>query len=192
MKQTFLFSLFSILGFYADAQKYIVTPNGLVNADDTTKRYVVIYIDSLSAKELYKRSYKFIGQTWKNPEIAKDGKKEGEYLYVRIFAKNALTAKGSFGIKFNLDLRYSLHLNFKDDKIKYEIVDLEMNDISPYSEDTPFYIKSNSALSRSIFDKDGTLIEKQKSVKKQLENYFNNQITELKDQLIAASSKVDF
>ena len=191
MKQSFLFCLSCLLYLNSFSQKLIATPKGLMNADDTTKRYVVIRVDSLSAMELYKRSARFIEQNWKNPEAAREGK-EGEWLRVKIYAKNAIVAKGSFGLKFNLDLNYHIRLDFKDGKVKYEILDLEMNNISPYGEDAPFFIQSNTALTRSIYNKDGILIEKEKAAKKQLEDYFNNQITELKVSLIAPSSKTDF
>jgi hypothetical protein len=191
MKPSIFLFLFIILCLSSFSQKLLVAPGGLVNADDTAKHYVVIRIDSLSAMELYKRSARFVEQNWKNPETAREGK-EGEWLRVKIYAKNSIVAKGSFGLKFNLDFNYHLHLDFKDGKVKYEITDLDMNNNSPYEDDGPFYIQSNSTLNRSIFNKDGVLIDKQKPAKKQLENYFNNQITELKVSLIAPSSKTDF
>jgi hypothetical protein len=191
MKWSFLFSLFTLLSLVSYSQKFVVAPAGLVNADDTSKHYLVIRIDSLPAKELYNRSARFIDQNWKNPETPKEVK-PGEWIRVKVYAKNAIVAKGSFGLKYNLDLRYRLYLNFKDGKVKYEIADLEMNNNSPYEDDGPFYIQSNSTLNRSIYNKVGILIEKEKAAKNQLENYFNNQVTELKVALIAPASKTDF
>jgi hypothetical protein len=191
MKQLFLVSLFGIFCLQAFSQRLNVTPAGLVNADDTSKHYVVIRIDSLSAKELYDGSVRFVQRNWKSPEMPVEGK-EGDWMMVKIYAKNAIVAKGSFGLKFNLDLKYHLRLDFKDGKIKYQVQDLEMNNMSPYGEDAPFLIQSNSALTRSIYNKDGVLIEKEKAAKNQLENYFNNQITELRASMVITSSKADF
>jgi hypothetical protein len=191
MKQLFLCSLLSLVCSFSFSQKLVVAPGGLVNAEDTSKHYVVLRIDSSSAMDLYNRSLRFVEQEWKNAELQKEGK-AGEWLLAKIYAKNAIVAKGSFGLKFNLDLNYRIRLDFKDGKVKYEILDLQMNNISPYGEDAPFLIQSNSTLTRSIYNKNGLLIEKEKTAKKQLEDYFNNQITELKGALTPPSSKTDF
>ncbi len=191
MKRTLLLSLFIMSGLSSFPQKFIVEAAGLVNADDTSKHYLVIRIDSLSVVELYNRSVRYVEQNWKDPEMQKE-EKGGEWLLVKIHAKNAIVAKGSFGLKFNLDLNYRLRLDFKDGKVKYQILDLEMNNISPYGEDAPFLIQSNTTLTRSIYNKEGVLIEKEKAAKKQLEDYFNNQIMQLKLSLMVTSSKTDF
>jgi hypothetical protein len=188
-----VFFLVSLL-FAASAfsQRVKVTPDGLVNADDMSKHYVVIRFDSVTAKELFERSYRYIEHSGKNPDIISINKKEPEFIHVKTYKKNAVPAKGSLGIKFYISLHYTLNLDFKDNKIKYEIVDLEMTNINSNGDDTPFYFKSLDGLAWSFYNKEGVPVEKQNTARELLENYFNNQIMDLKSSILAVSSKTDF
>jgi hypothetical protein len=191
MKSLFFFaSLFITVSTFS--QRLKVTPDGLLNADDPSKHYVVIHFDSVTANDLFARSYSYVEHSGKSPDITQVTKKEAEYIHVKISKKNAVQAKGSLGIKFYISLHYILNLDFKDNKIKYEITELEMTNLNTNGEDTPFYFKNTDGLSWSFYNKDGTPVEKENMAREQLENYFNNQIMDLKSSILSVSSKTDF
>ena len=187
-----LFLAFILISLNSVAQKFKVTPDGLVNAEDSLKHFVVLRFDSLSAAELFARSLNCIEQVWKNTDLLNMERKEGEYLVEKVRTKNTLIARGSFTIKIYVNLSYTLKLNFKNSKIKYEIADLEMSSKNSYGEGTPFYFKSTDGVEWSFFTKEGVPVEKQQKALRQLENYFNNQLTELKISILSPASKVDF
>jgi len=174
------------------SQRLKITPDGLVNADDPSKHYVVIHFDSLVANDLFTRTYNYVEHSGKSPDITQVTKKESEHIHVKMYKKNAVQAKGSLGIKFYISLHYMLNLDFKDNKIKYEITDLEMTNLNTNGEDTPFYFKNTDGLSWSFYNKDGTPVEKENTAREQLENYFNNQIMDLKSSILSVSAKTDF
>jgi hypothetical protein len=176
----------------ASSQRLKVTPHGLVNADDPSKDYVVIHVDSVSAKDLFSRSYVYLEHVPVNSVGNQVNKKEPEYIHVKIYKKNAVPAKGSLGIKFYISLHYTLNLDFKDNKIRYEIADLEMTNLNTNGEETPFYFRSTDGLAWSFYNKEGLPVEKQNTAREMLENYFNNQIMDLKSSILSVSSKADF
>jgi hypothetical protein len=191
MKSLFFLTSLLIAGS-TFSQRLKVTPDGLVNADDPSKHYVVIHFDSLKANDLFTRSYSYVEHSGKSPDITQVTKKESEYIHVKMYKKNAVLAKGSLGIKFYISLHYTLNLDFKDNKIKFEITDLEMTNLNTNGEDTPFYFKNTDGLSWSFYNKDGTPVEKENTARELLENYFNNQIMDLKSSILSVSAKTDF
>ncbi len=171
-----LFLTFAISSsVYSQAPGLIISPNGIINAFDTSKHFVVIHIDTVSAKELYNRSYDYILHTWKNPEIANSGKVEGEFLHVNTFVKAAFIYIAGLA-KYGIDIKYSLNLDFKDGKIKYEIKDLDMSGHS--GDGTPFeyYLLSPGGFANAMYSKSGELKGSQESAKKELEAFFNEQL----------------
>jgi Domain of unknown function (DUF4468) with TBP-like fold len=191
LKQFLTLLSFFFLSISTYSQSFIITSNGLKSVSDSTKSYIVIYVDSVSAKDLYSRAYSYIQHTWKNPDIANNGKVEGEFLHVKTFVSAAVIAKGNLGAKIPLDFKYAVNLDFRDGKVKYEIADLDI-ETSPSAGDYPFFIEYHKGLVWCMYEKDGTVVKKQQGTKDQMESYFNSQLLELKKALLSPPSKNDF
>jgi len=162
-----LILLFTLNGF---SQAFKVTPNGFIDSEDKDNKYIVIDMPSKTAKELYDESFKFIQKTYKNPDEAIKSKIENEYLKFSTYSDGFIRVKQGY-IKMNWNARYTIELSFRDNKIKYEIIELEMsNDANSYplnfsAKGIGFYIYNS---------KDGTL--KMEDAKIQIENYFDSEI----------------
>jgi hypothetical protein len=192
MKKALLLASAFIISFFTYSQSFILSSSGLLNAGDTSKHFVVIKVDSVSAKDLYARSYFYIEHNWKNPDFANSGKVEGEFLHINTYAKNVCSSKAGLGMKNPIDIKYSLNLDFKDGKIKYEIIDLEMTGHS--SNGTPFiyYLVSPGGMVWAMYGKDGEIKGSQESAREQLETYFNTQLADYVKAVSSAAKKEDF
>ena len=181
-----LLMFFCSLCLVSNAQELLLTPVGLRNAKDLDKTYVVINLEGKSAKELYNSAIKYINKTYKNPEAVIKGKVEGEFLKFNTRSESALTGKKNFvGFTLTYDLTYTTELSFKDGKVKYEIISLQMPNHFNLNDDTDvlYLIKPSGGLLRTfgIWDENGNLlIEKTKN---QMENYFNSELSVLVDVL---------
>ena len=192
MKQALSLALALVLSVFTYSQKFIITPKGLINADDSTKTFVVVRLDSATAKELYKRAYSYIQHTWKNPDFSNNGKVEGEFLHVKTYATNVTSFKANLGNTFWINLKYFLNLDFKDGKIRYEIVDLEMTCNTTGGPEGPLFLVSPGGLTWSIYKKDGAIVDKHKKTKDDLESYFNSQLSEFIGAIKSPAAKTDF
>lgn len=131
MKQL-LFLIF--FGFYVTsyAQQFVVTPGGLKDASNKENSFLVINIKGLSAKELYDKSLEYIIKTYQNPDKVIKGKLDGEYLRYDTYVPNLLYIRNA-GFKQFFSASFSVVLNFKDGKIKYEITELEIKHVDTNS-----------------------------------------------------------
>jgi Domain of unknown function (DUF4468) with TBP-like fold len=171
----FLLAIFFHISTYA--QRFAVTPRGLVNAEDSSRHYVVILADSVPAKDLYARAYAYIQRNLNNADLVNSEKAEGEYLRVKTYDADAIAAKGSLGLKMLLNLGYSLNLNFKNGKVKYEIVDLNINTVAESGLSHPYYIPFTKGMVWCLYNKDGYVPRKGQETKDQLEKYFNDRLS---------------
>jgi hypothetical protein len=108
----------------AMSQQFVVTPYGLRSASDTTKDYVIITFDS-SANYLYQMTKKYVQKTFKNPDKVQKGDIEGEYLRLDQYQPGAF----SFHLKkqqFPINAEYTAELEFKDNKIKYRLMNVSL------------------------------------------------------------------
>lgn len=105
----------SVLSF---GQSFIVTPDGLRDANDSTKTYLVIPCDGKTAKELYDNAIKYVNQNYKNPKEVIKGQIEAEYLSFETHSPNAISVqrKGVGLAVYNANYRTELY--FKDGRIK--------------------------------------------------------------------------
>lgn len=148
-------------------QKYVVTPEGLRDSSNTEKTYLVISCEGKSAKELYDNALKYINQNYKNPDAVIKGRIESEYMSFITHSPNAFSFKRAGG-KPKYDLNYRTELYFKDERVKYEILDIEM-----LSDGYHLYF-TGTALVLGIFNQKGIL--KIEEAKTGVENYFNNEV----------------
>lgn len=157
-------------------QKLTVTPDGFKNSDDLDKSFVVIAADGKTASQLYNETLKYIAKNYKNPDEVVKGKIENEYLKVITHVTDFIIIKNSFA-KVPISADYTFELSFKDGKIKYEIVSLDMYD---KSRKFKLLFQGEGAFTGYyIYNKKGEL--KKPEGKIELENYFNAQIITIED-----------
>lgn len=162
------FILFCNLSF---GQSFIVTPNGLRDAQDLEKSYVVIKVDSMTARQLYDNAMRYIAFNYKNPDNVIKSKVEGEYLKINTRGINICV----IGKQTLVDGKYTTEISFKDGKVKYEIIELEMYTTDRYGDGglTVNFIQSCSICS-GIYNKKEIL--KEITGKIGIESYFNQEI----------------
>ena len=176
MKKLILFSLIC-LSATAYGQKLTVTPNGLKDANDTEKTFVVINADGKTAKELYDNAIKYINKNYKSPDEVIKGKVEGEYLKFITHVSNFLTVNNS-GAKILIDANYTIELNFKEGKAKFEVIALDM-----YAPNGGYKVIYTGGVfdGYPIYNKKGEL--KRADTKTEIETYFNGQINTIAESL---------
>lgn len=164
-------------------QKLIVTTNGLRDSNDNEKTYVIINAEGKSAKQLYDNALKYVNKKYKSPDDVVKGKTDGEYLKFITHVSNFLVVKNS-GAKITIDCDYTIELNFKDGKAKYEIIALDM-----YSQNGGYKVLFSSGAfdGYPIYNKKGEL--KRPDTKTEIETYFNSQISSITDFLLGKSDK---
>jgi hypothetical protein len=170
MKKIILLVLITFNSFCI-AQKLTITPTGLKDANDNEKTFVVIPVEGKTAKQLYDDAIKYITKTYKNPDNVIKGRTEGEYLKFHTYAPRFIFIRN--GMKVYFDAEYITELSFKDGKVKYEIVDLEMHN----PDNNNPLVFSGGTFDWSIYNKKGEV--KKEDAKTDFDNYFNSQIQSL-------------
>ena len=87
------------------------------------KPVLVLEADGTSA-ELYQRAINWVNETYKNPEEVIKAKVEGDYLRLEGSVSDLLQMS-VIGTTYYYDVRYTVKLNFKDGRFKYEITKIE-------------------------------------------------------------------
>lgn len=156
---------------FSFAQKITVTQTGLKDSENIEKSFVVIPAEGKTAKHLYDESLKYINKNYKSADDVIKGKTDGEYLKFVTFAPNFITIKNGFA-RVPFTAKYTTELSFKDNKVKYEIIELEMSSEANYKLNF-----TGSGISFFIFNKKGEL--KKEDAKNSIEEYFNANILSL-------------
>lgn len=173
--KTILFITLLFLSAFTFAQKLSVTPNGLRDSADNEKSFVVIPAEGKTSKQLYDDTVKYINKTYKSADDVIKGKTDGEYLKFVTYAPSILIMKNGF-VKVPFNTKYTIELNFKDGKVKYEIIELEIYNDAKYN----LYF-TGSGMSFFIYNKKGEL--KRESEKASIEKYFNENLSSLTNSL---------
>ncbi|MFL2623387.1 MAG: DUF4468 domain-containing protein [Flavobacteriaceae bacterium] len=77
-----------------------------------------------TSTELYQKAINWVNETYKNPEEVIKGKVEGDYLRLEGSVSNLLRMS-VIGTMYYYDVRYTVKLNFRDGRFKYEITKIE-------------------------------------------------------------------
>lgn len=155
-------------------QRFVLTPNGLRDSLDTEKSYVVINVEGKTAKQLFDNAVKYINKAYTNPNEVIKGQTDGEYLKYITHVSDFVSFKNSF-LTAKFDADYTTELSFKDGKVKFEIINLDMNKITQNGINRLLYIGNMMTL--GIYNKKGDL--KISDAKIQIENFFNAQVNQL-------------
>ena len=124
--------------FYQGTFKYF-TPEIIIEATGTPD-------------ELYNKTLNWINETYKNPDEVIKGKVAGQYIRFDGFV-GSLISQNVIGTKFYYDVRYTVEIKFKENRLKYEITKIEQYS-PPYKSnpgrwyDIPFGVKVAKAKGR--------------------------------------------
>ena len=151
MKNILLF-LFITMPIMVNAQ-FSLTIDGFVCSEDNSKDYVVFEYENQPKEDLFINVLKFITSNYKS---AKDviSKVDNEVITINAFQPKQIYAKS---LKY--DIKYTLVISFKDNKIK---IDRPSFECSTYAFDKPYRLTmsgSNAGLGSEVtvglFKKDG-------------------------------------
>ena len=157
------------------AQEFEITPNGLKDKSDAENGHVVIDAKDKKADELYKNAIKYVNEKYKNPEEVIKGQTENEYLRFETYV-GQLTQVNNSGAKLDISATYTTELRFKDGKVRYEIIELDM---TADNGGRNVYWKGSIWKGYPIYNKKDEL--RLEDTKADLEKYFNAQVKVISD-----------
>ena len=125
-----LFTFALLISFGSYAQKFEITDaqvdegaNALQGTFKTIEPVLIFDIKG-TPTELYTKALNWVEETYKNPDEVLKGKVEGKYIRLN-GSVSSLLKKSVIGTTFYYDVRYSVEIKFKEDKIKYEITNYD-------------------------------------------------------------------
>ena len=142
-----------------------------------TNNYVVIE-SAGSQEENYVKVLNYINLNYKNPEKVIVSKSENEYIKINGFASD-LYRQWKGGVTFDFDVRYTLLFKVKENRIKFEINNLEWLDVANWLSITNGVVmhKKSGKPRKSMV---GTTDVR-------LEDYFNNIANQIKNSKVKSS-----
>lgn len=166
------------LSIFLYGQKFVLTPDGVVNSGEPEKDYIVMEFDGLSQTELYQKTELFTTDLMFDP---KEAISFVEYEVIKIsgFQENAIRRN-----KYHaFDLRYTLTFKFKDGKIRIDTPTMEMTAFNQHEQTLHVQHKADLAgFNIGIYNPEGTL--KSKMAKLDLETFFNTIVDNLAAQIV--------
>lgn len=162
-----------------DSKKLYLTPDGF-------KDFVVIDCKGQSAKDLYLNSIKYINRMYKNPNKVIKAQIDNEYLKFETYVEKI--SKVESVMSLNISCLYTVELSFKDNKFKYQIISMEMkiNQNNP----SPYYLVGSPMMGLPVYNKKLELIRPE--VKEDFENYFNDEVINIRNFLTSANNLNDW
>ena len=134
-----------------------------------------------TATELYDKAINWVNETYKNPEEVIKGKVDSDYLRLEGFTSN-LTKSSTLGMTSYYDVRYTVKLNFKDDRFKYEITKMEYNQPpSQYSAGGWFSLMANNEVGYKTANRKGKAKKDGVANFNAIKSYFENLGISIKD-----------
>ena len=165
-----LLLLFLTITLACMSQSFVATPdNGLVDANDNTKNYVVIPFEGKSAERLYALTQNFRQKQYVNPDRVIRGDIINEFLSINTFTSNFITIT-YMGISMPVKASFTVGFSFKDNKVKFEITDVDMRFENKGMAATDIIPYISNGISWGIFYKNG---KPMKDLQEQYQNYFN-------------------
>ena len=185
--RNFLLLLFVTSLFQLNAQEFetrtLVVEEG-TNAGKGTFQYLkpmMVLEAEGTSKELYQKAINWVNETYKNPEEVIKGKVEGDYLRLEGFTSNLIRAN-VIGTMFYYDVRYTVKLDFKDGRFKYEISKMEQYfPASQYSASQWISLMSNKEIVYKTANRKGKPKKDGVANLKAVKEYFENLGISVKD-----------
>ena len=182
-----LLLLFATSLFQLNAQEFetrtLVVEEG-TNAAKGTYQYLkpmmVLEAEGTST-ELYQKAINWVNETYKNPEEVIKGKVEGDYLRLEGFTSNLLQ-QNVIGVMYYYNVRYTVQVNFKDGRFKYEITKMEQYfPSSEYSSSEWVNLISDKEVGFKTANRKGKAKKDGVANLKAVKEYFENLGTSIKD-----------
>ena len=169
-----LFAIFLVsISFKSYSQALVVTPDGLRDAKDTSKKYVTIDAGSMSAKKLYDNALKYINANYPDTSKAIRHQWDSVDLMFDTFVPDFLIYNNS-GAKLGIEAFYTTELRFYKGSVRYEIIFLDMKgNASNYR----LLFKGKWLKSYIIYKNNGKLFKPQ--TKRDIEYYFYLEISKI-------------
>jgi len=178
MKKTLFILALLISSPLIYAQELTVTPDGLRDKSNVEKTYVIIAAPNKTAEQSYNNIITYINKTYKNPQEVIKGDVKSEYLRFNTHVSSFLVIKNS-GVKVDIDANYTIELAFKNDRVKFEVTDLDMHNSSNYN----VLFSGGAFAGFPIYNKKKTKLVRP-DTKNEIEIYFNNTINIIKSYLL--------
>lgn len=153
--------------------QFVVTPDGLRNEKDLDKEYIVIDFEGKSASELYAATKQYIVTMMTNPDEAIKADIKDAHLRYALYTPEIFSFSKML-VKLVVDADFEIDMKFKDGRIRYEIVGLNMQ----FKEGTnTFEFKRSKLDGWAFYDNQDKLY--MKNEKQKTEDFFNSLVKEL-------------
>jgi len=171
------------------AQSFVLTPYGLRDSKDTSKTYIILDSLNMTAKQLFDKSANFIKEEAKNPDFAIKSQVDGEYIRFGGYQPeiSGFIQKMLFKLHYAINAGYEIELRFRDNKVKYEIRELNLTSKQLNSNDpiAIYHLYQQKAFIGwdQFYVWDKTLQLKNPDIKNDIQTFFNQKILGLKKSL---------
>lgn len=188
-----LILLVALMPLFALAQKFEMVPGTFVNADDTTKNYVVVELEGTQA-ELYQKAKTALTMIYNSPKDVMSYN-EPDVIIANGYTEDAAIMK-RMGMTFAHGMHYRMQFMFKDGRIRINAPQVDKADYyNPSSHKVTssiYFTEGSGGMSGDtyIWDKKGKL--KQDKIKKSVEDYFNALIATFISKMKDSSSDADW
>ncbi len=166
------------------SQKFEVTNKGLRDTDNIEKNYLVLNIENKTVKELYQITLKYMGNNYLNPNTILKDKAENKYVLFETSIKEFGMVKNS-GSEIPIGAKYIIELRFKENKVKFTILDLIMGN-GAYE----VLWQGDVFEGYVIWNENGEFIRQE--LKVFIEDYFNKEAYDLKTYLSTYKDEDDW
>lgn len=182
MKRLFLIVFIGLISLSTFAQQFELTPDGLKDANDNSKDFIVLPYEGKTASELYNICKLYVNKTMTDPKSSIIADVDKEYLRYKIFTPEIFSFSKML-TKLQVEAFYQVEMRFRDGRIRYSIENLELT----FKEGgKPFYISASKMKGWAFFDNNGKLL--MKNEKEKLENYFNEKVKMLNEDIQSEGS----
>lgn len=172
--------VFLLLGGFCFSQEYEITKEGLRDSKNLEIDYLIIEAKNNTAGELYLKAVRYVNERYTSPKEAIKSKLENQYLKYKTFVSDFAKVKNG-GAKIPVDALYTIELQFKDGRVKFSLLDLDLGGITWAGSVWKGY---------PIYNKKGRL--RLPETKAFIEDYFNTEVAELSDYLNDKAKKGDW
>jgi hypothetical protein len=179
MKKINLSLVFLLIAFGGFTQEnyFKLTPEWLVSLKDTTKNYVVVDVNNLTAKQLYDKAIMYVNERYKNPDAVLRGKIENEFLTFATHNDHMFDFRS--GVPIIVEVDYLTTISFKENRIKIDFHDIDMYMVTSGGK-SPLYLMGSGGFTWYVYkEKDHSLFMPNKGLKDKIELFFNNQTNEI-------------
>ncbi len=158
----YILCLFAFVVVNTNAQTFVLTSNGFVDANNVQKNFIVVSFEGKTQKEIYGLALSAIGKIFVSP---KDRISQVEYNQINLNGVfQDITYISRMGLHLYFDLYFNLIFEFKDGRMKINA--LSINDISrkaPHGVQHMYLTKAERGSAfggdKALFNNDGSVNE---------------------------------